>query len=255
MQVKIFRRFIMLFTMGIVFGILTSGLAYAFLEDMIGAWTLDEGTGDVVNDISGNENHGEFKDAEWVEEGKFGSSAIRFGNGVVDIPMTDSLYVYGGDVTLALWFKLEQDVNATAVIQHDQDGTGRVWMETNAKEIVNWIGHGKNSSGINADVDRWYHYAVVIKAEDQTIQMYIDGQEEGPPANKALENSRGGFRLGSHKSDGQSPWFGLLDDVALFKKALSSDEIQELMTKGILGTLAVDSSGKLSTTWGRLKGE
>ena len=64
MQVKIFRSFIMLLAIGMVFGSIIQGLAYAFLEDLVGAWTLDEGTGEVVNDISGNENHGEFKGAE-----------------------------------------------------------------------------------------------------------------------------------------------------------------------------------------------
>jgi hypothetical protein len=41
--------------------------------------------------------------------------------------------------------------------------------------------------------------------------------------------------------------------VALFKKALSSAEIQKLMNKGIIGTLTVDSADKLSMTWGRMK--
>jgi hypothetical protein len=254
MQVESSQCSIALLAMGVVLGLLTAGSTFAFEEDLVAAWTLDEGKGDVVNDISGNENHGVLKGAEWVKEGKFGSSAIRFGKGVVDIPMTDSLHIHGGDVTLALWLKLEEAAdNVTAVVQKDVGGTGRVWAETHTEEIVNWLGQGRNPSGIIAEVGRWYHYAVVIEAADRTIQMYIDGQAEGPSAKKALEDSVGDFRLGSHKQDGQNPWPGLLDDVALFKKALSDAEIQGLMTKGIGGVLVVDAMDKLASTWGRLK--
>ena len=32
-----------------------------------GIWLLDEGEGTVINDMSGNENHGELQGGEWVE--------------------------------------------------------------------------------------------------------------------------------------------------------------------------------------------
>jgi hypothetical protein len=50
---------------------------------------------------------------------------------------------------------------------------------------------------------------------------------------------------------------GILDEVAIFNKALSQDDINNIMTNGLKLALnlgaAVSPSGKLATTWGRLK--
>jgi hypothetical protein len=47
---------------------------------------------------------------------------------------------------------------------------------------------------------------------------------------------------------------GIIDDVALFNKALSQAEINSLMTKGIMKGSAVEPVGKLTVSWGSIKG-
>ena len=50
---------------------------------------------------------------------------------------------------------------------------------------------------------------------------------------------------------------GVLDEVAIFNKALTESEIQEIMTDGLekaTGILAVAPAGKLASTWGSIKG-
>ncbi len=45
---------------------------------------------------------------------------------------------------------------------------------------------------------------------------------------------------------------GIIDEIAIFNKALSESEIKSVMT-GLARTFAVEPSGKLATTWATTK--
>ena len=49
------------------------------------------------------------------------------------------------------------------------------------------------------------------------------------------------------------PFEGTMDDVAIWNRGLSPDEINELMTIGIPNATAVEPDSKLTTTWGDIK--
>lgn len=52
--------------------------------------------------------------------------------------------------------------------------------------------------------------------------------------------------------DSEQSFVGILDDVRLYNRTLSQDEIVQIM-EGEIGA-AVASSGKLTSTWGAIKG-
>ena len=47
--------------------------------------------------------------------------------------------------------------------------------------------------------------------------------------------------------------YGLVDEVLLFNTVLEADDIQTFVDKGFVAALAVSPTGKLATSWGRLK--
>ena len=61
-----------------------------------GIWLLDEGDGTVINDISGNENHGELQGGEWVEGPDGPALSLDGVNDRVIIADSDSLYLEEG---------------------------------------------------------------------------------------------------------------------------------------------------------------
>ena len=64
------------------------------LETARGIWLLDEGDGTVINDMSGNENHGELQGGEWVDGPNNGSALSLNGqDDRVIIADSDSLYL------------------------------------------------------------------------------------------------------------------------------------------------------------------
>ena len=58
-----------------------------------GIWLLNEGEGAVINDMSGNENHGELLGGEWVEGPDGPALSLDGNNDRVIIQDSDSLYL------------------------------------------------------------------------------------------------------------------------------------------------------------------
>ena len=103
----------------------------------------------------------------------------------------------------------------------------------------------------------WQHIALVTSPNDGTI-AYVNGeviQEEGARGGKIAFNGSPLFLIGERSATAPGePFGGLIDEVAIYHVALSQDEVKDVMNNGadVSGT-SVESVGKLSTTWGRIK--
>ncbi|MFC1719289.1 hypothetical protein ACFL6S_36910 [Candidatus Poribacteria bacterium] len=93
--------------LGVLMFFLTTGSGYAFRDNIVAAWTFEEGSGKVVGDVSGNGNDGELMGgAKWVD-GKF-SKALDFdgSSNYIEVPFDESMRVINeGDFTIAAWYK------------------------------------------------------------------------------------------------------------------------------------------------------
>jgi hypothetical protein len=72
---------------------------------------------------------------------------------------------------------------------------------------------------------------------------------------KENEDNDHRFRIGRHDQHG-GLYKGLIDEVALFKAALTPDDVKRIMTRGLeraLGMTIVSPSGKLAATWASIK--
>lgn len=79
------------------------------------------------------------------------------------------------------------------------------------------------------DYDEWLHLAGTYDGSE--MRLYLDGVE-------VATNSVS----------------GKVDEVAVLDVVLTADEIKQVMTNGVQKTiLAVDSRGKLTTSWGEIK--
>ena len=82
-------------------------------------------------------------------------------------------------------------------------------------------------------------------------------QEEGARGGTIAFNGNPLFIIGERSATAPGePFGGLIDEVAIYHAALSQDEIKDVMNNGAdlsdVGT-AVESVGKLTTTWGNIK--
>ena len=124
-----------------------------------------------------------------------------------------------------------------------EGGTFKLRFETEA---------GRNDiSTALPDTEKFIHIAFTNDTKKGII--YIDGKEEvdGDVPGK-LKGNDDPWRIGQDCERLNYVFAGIIDEVRLWNRALSEDEINTFMEQGV-DALAVEAAGKLSTTWSRLK--
>jgi len=106
--------------------------------DLLGWWKLDDGTGTVTADSSGNGIDGVFVgDPEWVA-GKFGSALLFDGQGGQRVSL-GNLDVESGAISLTCWFKantLDTPGQDPRMVSKAFGGAGNdhIWMMSSARD-------------------------------------------------------------------------------------------------------------------------
>jgi hypothetical protein len=237
----------------LVFSIFMLGLTGSVYADLVGHWTLDEGSGTTATDLSGYGNHGtlqdnpDLPDPTWIA-GYRGGGAVEFhGTGVV---------LEGGDyfdcgnfagidissqLSIALWIRPDAD---------DPEGKGTSGGETapmgkamdpdwNWQVRYGW-GTPDPSMGFqfNATPRTWVYTGHILERyewvhiacsyDGTTVKCYFNGEQTDSANMSALVSNDTPILIGS---DGwRCDWTGAIDDVRIYNHALTEAEI--------LGTMA-----------------
>lgn len=134
---------------------------------------------------------------------------------------------------------------ATELIFGDNDFLHYVW-NNNSAETWRWDG------GPEIPQDEWALAAMAIEPKHAALYIYsdADGLEKGINDIPHVEQEIGVLNIGWVDCCGGNRFFkGIIDEVMIFDRALSEDEILQLATQG----LAVEPLNKLATTWGKIK--
>ena len=245
--------------------VLTISSGYAFQDHILAAWLMEERSGKVIKDFAGNFEDGEiFGETEWVA-GKFGKALKFDGETVyVRVPFNKKFQMLNvGDFSFAGWFMADvlpadRGIGWSGVLQQmDLNGTGRTWMAVHSTKenggAFTYLGSG-NTWGTPPVAKQWYHFAVVIeeKGDVDNIQFYSNGEPQAPNTRK-MDTCEGDFLIGSAKTPGVNLWQGLIDEMVIFDKALTQDDVKQLMDNGVQNRTAVESRNSLATTWGVIK--
>ena len=262
-------RIIYIFTIAVLVTCFFVPLSYAEFdpETYIGIWKFDEGKGDIVKDLSENEHEGQFvNDLKWVE-GKFGDALEFDGSGYIDMGNAESLQ-FDGDVTILFWSKPGNvAVGRQNIVCKSFGGEGCLTQETNGVISFYWGDCGANCepyvevqrppAGTIVD-DQWMHIAHVRNVEKRQYLMYKNGEVVA----NGTWNKCGAHPCGDSKPSGLNlfigngyagRFIGILDEVAIIGAVLSEDEIKRIRDNGIDEVFDVAPSGKLTTTWAKLK--
>lgn len=230
-----------------------SMLAYAQQEEHIVAlYLFDDGSGDEVIDSSGNENHGMFQGGVERVNGWFGGGLEFNGSDAfVEIPDSESLTPTDG-LTIALWIYMNSYSTAggTGVTKETTYKAGaRSDKKMMFRATTTGGAWGDNVAAGDTDVPlgEWHHVAATYDAASGDAIVYLDGKEDGKGSfSGEITPNTNVIWIGR----GQNPYFeGIYDEVAIWSLALSQAEIAEAMN----ALHAVEPSGKLASTWGRMK--
>jgi len=243
----------------IVVSLMFVGMSVAIDQaSVMGMWLFDEGSGDVAADSSGNGNAGTLTNGPVWEDGKLDGG--MFFDGSDDIVLVDMTVDYDEITVMALFNLGAGNVRPRFVGNSHTDVTKKGFqLMYNTAGSGSWFdigtggGRAAASFAFTAAQDTWYHYAGTYDGSD--VKAYIDGVEMASGAlSGAIADSGEDVHIGMRP--GGDRLKGILDEVAIFNKALTQDEIKDIMAKGLseaLGMAAVSPSGKLAATWGQIK--
>jgi len=227
-------------------------------------WLFDEGNGKITEDSSGNKNEGTLMNStKWVA-GKFGK-ALEFDgiNAYVNVPNTESLNPTKA-ITLSAFIQPTDVVFLTYIeVMRQESGDQRKLFsfQLNGTQLT----LGLNTAGAYWETDfainqkdyadgKWHHVAYTY--DGSKAILYRDGSVVNTQAHTgSIAPAVVPFMIGTSAASGE--WFkGLIDDVAMFNVALGEADIKALMNQGLKQAVtAVDTSGKLSTTWAAIKAQ
>ncbi|MBC8230000.1 LamG domain-containing protein [bacterium] len=233
-----------------------------FTEGLVLYLPFDEGAGDAAKDLSGNGHDGVIDGPDWVD-GKFGK-ALKFngdGSGTfVTVESTDKLNV--NEMTFMAWINAEHWDGTRQIVGKSvhggcagrtqyglfsEGGTFRLRFET---------------EGGRADIDapeipaigEWVH--VAFTNDGTTAKIFINGEEVVAGDMLGTLNANDDpWRIGQDCERENYIFAGLIDDVRLWNRALSANEIGEFMGEGASIIAAVELQSKLPTAWGEIKAQ
>ena len=218
-------------------GSILTSTANANDPNLVGWWRLNEGSGTLAIDSSGNNLHGELvNEPLWVAG--IQGTALQFADGShVAVPGYEGILGTHARTSTA-WINVTK--TSASIITWGPSGEGTKWvMRTHNGPATLRLECGRgNTYGTTDLVDgEWHHVAAVLE-DDGTpdvseIKLYVDGKldpimEGGTP--RQMNTSSGGeFRIGYDLNNTGRTFDGMMDDVRIYDRALSADDIQALI--------------------------
>jgi len=240
-----------------------SSYAKIDLKTMVGAWTLDEGSGKIAKDSSIYKNDGTLiSSPDWVG-GHFGKALsfdgktdyIDCGN-AESLNITKSLTVMGWvnpDKALGLdnWqrFAARGEYNTGWMVGITNTGKPDLTVTNAGGGFVTM--YGKTTT----ELGKWYHIAAVIDSNAKKVYVYLNGVLDNDPLAHSGEMMNPGVSTVIGKSGVAHVYdfHGVIDEVVIFNVALTGDDIKNLMENGIKRVFPVSPKGRLTTVWGEIK--
>ncbi|MEM9347931.1 MAG: LamG-like jellyroll fold domain-containing protein, partial [Planctomycetota bacterium] len=221
-------------------------------DDLVGRWQLDEGSGTVASDASGNANTGTLSNGpSWVagRSGASGDFALKFDgvDDVLTVANSPELEVGSGDsdFSVAFWVKLDQGATGQwRALMHKGDDNldrtfglflspndNRVYYTASTTTSTNFYGNSVTA----LTVGQWAHVSYVRAGG--YLRLYINGRLDAitPVIGEVVSNT-GTLRIGN------DPWQAgtacEMDDIRVYGRNLLEPEVLALSeAKNLAGRL------------------
>jgi Concanavalin A-like lectin/glucanases superfamily len=199
---------------------------------MVAHWSLDEGSGAVAHDVTGNGHDAAVGGtANWVV-GKIGG-ALDFDGTSTYIDMNDR--VVTGTWSLALWLKprdIPYSSGYYAVMHDDVWGAGAMHLHLrNTTSLLNAdfnAGPDVTSTTV-LQANEWYHAVITVTDQGGDVgQMYINGVLEDTGQGGGGGNYLGPLNFGAWTNN-QRFYHGVMDDIRIYDHVLSQAEVLTAM--------------------------
>ncbi|MEX2512321.1 MAG: LamG-like jellyroll fold domain-containing protein [Cyclobacteriaceae bacterium] len=208
-------------------------------NDLVGHWMMDEGSGNTLIDYSGNGNDATIQNTSgvsWVE-GQVGLALRLTGslNRFATVPHNATLDINEA-ITIAAWIRPMGLARRQILSKGGPNGYEFSIFENGKIEFrFNRESEGNNylirsNTDYPTDGQSWMHVAVTF--DGTTSTLYVNGEADNSISYSPtliLSNTTD-LMIGSREASNR--WDGDLDEIRLYKRALSGSEIANLATSG-----------------------
>lgn len=203
-------------------------------------WSMDEGTGTTAADTIGGKTATLTGSATWSDHARLGKSVQA--NGTSSYAATaSSVLDTTKSFTASAWVRLTGNShNAVALSQAGTNGSAfalyystsyNAWVFNRYATDVAAPTIVRSTSTITPEVGVWTHLMGVYDAQEQTIQLFVNGIPQGDPvAYTTAWQATGGLQIARGQYGGAfSDYFpGQVDEVTVWNRILSEEEIADL---------------------------
>ncbi len=204
--------------------------AYIPTDDLVGWWPFNGN----ANDESGNGHNGIVNGAELTSD-RFGNSnsAYRFSDNSISFLNSDFVAFDTISFTCSVWFKYQNIGNSIGNFVRYHDGLShggwgvRHMANSRANGLEHNILHNSVTSGNVYNDNAWHNVVFVRNTKSKQLLLYIDGvlQNTTEMESGLINTILKGLPLNFGTCDGFEPFYGSLDDIAIWNRVLSSTEI------------------------------
>ncbi len=218
--------------------------------NLAGWWKLDDSSGTAAYDSAGDNNGILVNGPVWTTGQIDGALSFDGVDDYVDLGNSSSLKL-PLPVTISAWIKLdaveaEQGLVCLDAQQVNEQGVSTfygIWfiihndrLMTNYGSGANGFGGRRSKTGTTAFMaDRWYHVAAVLRGPTD-MDLYIDAVNDGGSYSGVggeLTYSNGNSHIGYYGGTTLNYFKGVMDDVRVYDRALSAEEILQIYGEGL----------------------
>lgn len=233
---------------------------------LAGHWKFEE-TGPTAIDSSGNDNTGILVNDPRRAPGRLGAGLALDGRDrYVHIPDSPTLRkLQEGDYTIAAWFKPNSrppgsdpaaNDGSYAIVMRSGRPAGLKYGSDQKFSMDHWLADGTGvgvSSAGTYPPEAWYHVAGVVSRTEGTIRIFVNGKADGavplspqaPPFDFGTETWKIGIASPGAPTQRWSA-DGVVDDVRLYARALSANDVRILAGSAAGGPISVEITSPAS---------
>ena len=233
--------------------------------DLVLYFDYEDFKGDTVLEKSGRGYDGVINGkVTQSKDGKFGSAGHFSLGSFLDLdgPNIDPDDIPTEGMSVVAWINVEAIADMAIFNARAGDNTWLVHPEARSSGKYRWLNRSPGGTTIfdiragDNKANEWQHYAGTFSRAEGKAILYINGKNAGeekarvgtPIAPDWDQGARVGYNI-----DNNRPFAGLMDELNVWKRGLTEEEVNVIMNDSVEAFLAVEAQGKLATTWGKLK--
>jgi hypothetical protein len=238
-----------------LFLIFNATVTYADIRTGLeGWWRLNEGSGTTAYDASGYGNNGTFSAIHpaWVTGRLNGTNALSFDgtdNEYVVMANNVNYATVNSAFTFSAWFNLTNfslsTTGVAVIMAMASDGNCAYYVLLSNLGSFDGISLGSACGGWTTiktgslpSSGAWHHVAVTYNGSGAgsigNFQIYLDGVSQALSAAGGYGDSTNIDQIGNDTTNFNTQWYGQIEDVRIYNRALSSTDVTQLYNTGIM---------------------